>query len=124
MKGGIPDPKNLRMCTNQGLKTPRFIYLLIYLLFQEAGVLLSEQSRILSELDDASYLSYTSPCLRCAAPYRATPHPSELRHTLPSYATVFRATPYPSELSHTLQSYATTKEKCGIFSPFIALHMM
>jgi hypothetical protein len=100
MKGGFPDPKNLRMCTNQGLKTPRFIYMLIYLLFQEAGVLLSEQSRILSEPDDASYLSYASPCLRCAAPYRATPHPSELRHTLPSYA-------IPSKLRLILQSYAT-----------------
>ncbi len=66
MKGGIPNPKNLRMCTNQGLKTPLFIYMLIYFLFQEAGVLLSEQSRTLSELDDATYLSYAAPFLQDA----------------------------------------------------------
>jgi hypothetical protein len=106
---GDPQPEKPK-----NVKTPRFIYLLIYLLFQEAGALLSKQSRILSELNDAPYLSYASPCLRCAAPYRATPHPSELRHTLPSYATpfqatphFFRATPHPSELRHTLPSYAT-----------------
>ncbi len=43
--------------------------------------------------------------LSCAAPYRATLHPTELRRILLSYAAPYWATMHPTELRWTLLSY-------------------